>query len=171
MGTPPENGTLSGTAPNLTYTPNSGYRGADSFTYTANDGVVDSAPATVSITVNEPVSTLHVGNIDGSKENNKNKWRASANFAIHETNHSPVSGAIVSYSWSSREASGSGTCTTDGAGQCPSDWTPYLNKRNKRNESVTFTVGNVDPSAWYWSPDNHDPGGDSDGTTITIVKP
>ncbi len=54
----PSSGVLSGTAPNLTYTPNSGYSGADSFTYTANDGVVDSAPATVSITVNAAAPTI-----------------------------------------------------------------------------------------------------------------
>ena len=53
VATPPANGTLSGTAPNLTYTPNAGYFGADSFTYTANDGTESSDPATVSITVNE----------------------------------------------------------------------------------------------------------------------
>jgi VCBS repeat-containing protein len=33
------------------YTPNSDYHGTDSFTYKANDGTVDSAPATVNITV------------------------------------------------------------------------------------------------------------------------
>ncbi len=57
----PTNGTLSGTAPNLTYTPNANFNGADSFTFTANDGQVDSAPATVSITVtavnDAPVAT------------------------------------------------------------------------------------------------------------------
>jgi hypothetical protein len=47
----PSHGALSGTAPNLTYTPASGYTGADSFTYKANDGVSDSNIATVSITV------------------------------------------------------------------------------------------------------------------------
>ena len=47
----PSNGTLSGTAPNLTYTPDADYFGSDSFTYTANDGTTSSAPATVSITV------------------------------------------------------------------------------------------------------------------------
>ncbi len=49
--TPPAHGTLSGTAPNLTYTPAASYSGADSFTYKANDGS-DSNIATVSITVN-----------------------------------------------------------------------------------------------------------------------
>jgi autotransporter-associated beta strand protein len=48
----PSNGTLSGTAPNLTYTPSSNYNGADSFTFKVNDGSLDSAVATVSITVN-----------------------------------------------------------------------------------------------------------------------
>jgi len=49
--TQPAHGTLSGTVPNLTYAPASGYSGSDSFTYTANDGTVDSAPATVRIDV------------------------------------------------------------------------------------------------------------------------
>ncbi len=52
----PSHGTLSGTAPSLTYTPASGYSGADSFTFKVNDGVVDSAPATVSITITPAVT-------------------------------------------------------------------------------------------------------------------
>jgi hypothetical protein len=43
---------LSGTAPDLTYTPNAGYSGPDSFSFTVNDGTVDSAPADATITVN-----------------------------------------------------------------------------------------------------------------------
>ena len=46
---PPAHGTLSGTAPNVTYTPATNYAGSDSFTFKANDGTADSAPATVSI--------------------------------------------------------------------------------------------------------------------------
>jgi type IV secretory pathway VirJ component len=45
-------GTLSGTAPSVTYTPNANYTGSDSFTFKANDGKADSNTATVSITVN-----------------------------------------------------------------------------------------------------------------------
>jgi hypothetical protein len=48
----PSNGILTGTAPNLTYTPNANFSGADSFTFTANDGAMDSNLATVGITDN-----------------------------------------------------------------------------------------------------------------------
>jgi hypothetical protein len=56
--TNPANGTLSGTAPNLTYTPNPGYTGPDSFTFKANDSTADSNVATVTITVNPGVDCL-----------------------------------------------------------------------------------------------------------------
>ena len=49
--TQPAHGTLTGTPPDLTYTPDAGYLGSDSFTFKANDGVLDSAPATVTILV------------------------------------------------------------------------------------------------------------------------
>jgi len=49
----PYHGTLSGTPPNVTYTPVATYTGPDSFTFKANDGKVDSNIATVSITVSE----------------------------------------------------------------------------------------------------------------------
>lgn len=50
--TPPSNGTLSGTLPNVTYTPNADYVGNDSFQFKVNDGTAGSAPTTVNITVN-----------------------------------------------------------------------------------------------------------------------
>jgi len=51
--TPPANGVLSGTAPNLLYTPQHNFYGSDIFTFVVNDGLVSSAPATVSLTINK----------------------------------------------------------------------------------------------------------------------
>src|SRR5262249_30336885 len=47
----PALGTLSGTAPHLTYTPNANANGTDSFKFVVNDGTVDSAAATVTINI------------------------------------------------------------------------------------------------------------------------
>lgn len=53
--TGPVNGSLSGTLPNMTYTPDVGYFGSDNFIFKVNDGNEDSNTATVSITVNEVI--------------------------------------------------------------------------------------------------------------------
>ncbi len=56
LGTPPAHGTLSGFDPQtgaVTYTPSADYFGADSFTFTVNDGEADSAEVTVAIDVTE----------------------------------------------------------------------------------------------------------------------
>jgi hypothetical protein len=49
--TTPSHGNLTGSAPDLVYTPAAGYSGQDSFTFKANDGFLDSSPATVDINV------------------------------------------------------------------------------------------------------------------------
>jgi MYXO-CTERM domain-containing protein len=49
--TQPAHGALTGSGASLTYTPAANYNGADSFTFKANDGALDSAAATVSLTV------------------------------------------------------------------------------------------------------------------------
>jgi hypothetical protein len=63
---PPGHGTLSGTPPNLTYTPQTNYVGADSFTYFSYDGITNSEAATVRIAVKNGVminsATLVEGN-------------------------------------------------------------------------------------------------------------
>ena len=61
--TGPSHGSLSGTPPDLTYTPDPDYNGSDSFTFKANDGRADSNIATVSITIG-PVNDPPVANDD-----------------------------------------------------------------------------------------------------------
>jgi VCBS repeat-containing protein len=60
----PAHGTLSGTAPYLTYTPAADYNGAENFTFKANDSTTDSNIATVTITV-KPVNDAPVALADG----------------------------------------------------------------------------------------------------------
>ena len=52
VATGPSNGSVTLNADGgFSYTPNPGFTGADTYTYTANDGTTDSTPATVTITV------------------------------------------------------------------------------------------------------------------------
>ncbi|MDP3850554.1 MAG: Ig-like domain-containing protein, partial [Luteolibacter sp.] len=57
----PGNGQLTGTAPNLTYTPDANYHGSDSFIFTVSDGTAAPVEATISITVN-PVNDAPLAN-------------------------------------------------------------------------------------------------------------
>jgi hypothetical protein len=54
----PAHGTLSGSGANRIYTPDPGYLGADSFSYVANDGTLDSAAATVSLNVHVNIAPV-----------------------------------------------------------------------------------------------------------------
>ncbi|MEW6100680.1 MAG: putative Ig domain-containing protein [Candidatus Omnitrophota bacterium] len=63
--TQPSYGTLTGTAPNLAYTPQANYFGNDSFTFKANDGEADSNIATISISIttgNDAPVLVAIGN-------------------------------------------------------------------------------------------------------------
>jgi hypothetical protein len=53
--TPPAHGALIGTPPKLTYTPDPGFSGVDSFTYRVSDGTDVSRTATVSFVVKHPL--------------------------------------------------------------------------------------------------------------------
>jgi hypothetical protein len=64
----PANGSVGGTAPNLFYTPSTGYQGDDRFSFQVNDGDLSSADATVYITVQASDSDGD-GNGDGNNNN------------------------------------------------------------------------------------------------------
>ena len=87
----PANGTLSGSPPNLTYTPNSGYSGPDSFTFNANDGITYSNIATVSITVSA------AGNVPSVSGISPNSGPVSGGTPVTITGTNFVAGATVTF--------------------------------------------------------------------------
>jgi hypothetical protein len=60
VATQPLFGTLSGTPPNVTYTPRPDYFGLDLFTYRANDRTTDSVPAQVAIQINPVTDNTNI---------------------------------------------------------------------------------------------------------------
>lgn len=115
-----------------------------------------------------PGVVLHVGDLDRSSASaGGNRWNATVTITVHNASHAAVSGVTVSGSWSNG-ATGSSSCTTNAAGQCS------VTKTGNRNNtaSVTFTVSNLTLSgATYNSGLNHDPDGDSNGTSIVVPRP
>ena len=112
--TNPTRGTLSGTVPNLTYTPTANLNGADSFTFRVNDGTVNSANATVSITIN-PVNDVPVANVQSVTTNE------DTSRSITLTG-SDIDGNTLTYSLVSNPSQGALSCTGPAC-----TYTPNLN--------------------------------------------
>ncbi|HQK02589.1 MAG TPA: Ig-like domain-containing protein, partial [Anaerolineaceae bacterium] len=118
----PLHGILTGTAPNLTYTPASNYYGTDSFTFQANDGLLVSNIATVTINV-QPVNDAPVLGAIGDKtiaEETELTFTATATDADVPANTltfslvgAPAGAAIDpatgAFSWTPTEAQGPGS--------------------------------------------------------------
>jgi serine protease AprX len=111
-------------------------------------------------------TTIHVGDLDGASTRLSKSWTATVTILVHNSNEQPVANAVVSGKWS-KGASGTASCTTDTSGQC------VVSKTGNKNTttSVTFSITGVTyPTLSYQASSNHDPDGDSNGTTIMIVR-
>jgi subtilase family protein/fibronectin type III domain protein len=118
---------------------------------------------TATVTTPAPPQQLHIGDLDSSRVASKNTWTASVTITIHDASHAAATGATVSGSWSGGFA---------GSVSCTAPCTVTTGNLNKSKTSVTFTVANVTRSGdTYASSSNHDSEGDSNGTSITILKP
>ncbi len=98
----PANGSLSGTAPNLSYTPNSSFIGQDSFTFNVNDGTTNSETASVNINVTNVQNDVYSNlvnsiNVDG----NADDWSTLSSFAADPDD---ISGANNFINWQSAAA-------------------------------------------------------------------
>ena len=120
----PSNGSLTGAAPNLTYTPNENYNGSDSFTFKANDGAADSTTATISIIVSSvndaPVATAQ------AVTTNENEAKQ---LTLSGTDDGPISSYSIVQRPSNGSLSGTGSLVT---------YTPNANYSG--TDSFTFKV-------------------------------
>jgi serine protease AprX len=112
-----------------------------------------------------PATTMHVGDLDGLGTRSLfSRWTATVTITAHDGDHAVLPGVIVSASW---QGGASATCTTGASGAC----TVSRQFQNSRT-SVSFTVNNLSRGGYTYQPSaNHDPDGDSSGTTISVNKP
>ena len=107
---------------------------------------------------------MHIGDLDGFVKLNATRWRARVRIAAHNRTHGPVAGATVTGTWSSGGVASS-SCVTDSRGHC----TLVSGPIKRSIETVTFTVTSLSKlDRGYHFSMNHDPDGDSDGTTIDV---
>jgi hypothetical protein len=134
-------------------------------TYTATLTVTDNAGATGAEIKSVTTGQAHVGDLDGASTNRRSTWTAIVTITVHDSNHLPIANATVNGSWN---GGGMGSCTTTGGGQCAVTRSTI----SKSNGTATFTVTNITHATLtYASTGNHDPDGDSSGTTITVKRP
>jgi len=115
--------------------------------------------------------TMHIGNLGGTSAAIAGaRWRATVTITVHNVDHDPVSEATVTGAWSAGDTNGQTlACTTDGSGQCAVQ-SGRLSLAD--DASVSFVVTTVTRSGLTYLPSvNHDPDGDSTGTSIVVVGP
>jgi subtilisin family serine protease len=148
----------------VTYRPPPGFNGIDTFTYRNTDGHGGTGSATVSVAVGNAPS-LHVADIDGSASTLLSMWRGNVTITVHDQNHMPVANVTVTGTFANGLTL-TGACKTNSAGTCG-----FGSNYASSGSSGTFTVTNLALSAYVYLPGrNHDPDGDSNGTTITITR-
>ncbi len=129
-------------------------------TVTDNGGAIDTDTVTVTVT---QALTMHVGDLDTSFTGRKAN-SPTITITVHDANHQPVAGVTVSGTWS---VGGTGSCVTGADGRCS-----VTKNFVKKQTSMTFTVTSLTNTGYaYVAGSNHDPDGDSNGTSITITKP
>lgn len=106
-----------------------------------------------------------MGDLDGSTApSTLSRWRATVVVTVHDVSDAPLGGVAVRASW---DGGSTVACVTDSAGRCSID---RLFKGSRA--STTFAVTRLSLSGYtYDAVSNHDPDGDSTGTSIVVLRP
>jgi len=145
-------------------TPSHGY--ANGGSYTATLVVTDNSGATASqiATVTVVPPSIHIGDLDRISTSQGSTWTATVTITVHDSSHSSVANAVVSGSWSNGSLA---SCTTNALGRC----SVVMPGIPRKTANLRFSVTNTALATFVYKPaDNHDPDGESDGTTITISR-
>ena len=119
----------------VTYTPDLGITGEDSFVYTISDGKGGTDTATVYVSINGPqiITKVHAGLIE-VELGKKGPWNTgTVIITVHDPNHGLQSGVTVSGTWGGL-FSGNTSCTTDTSGTC------FVTGKSRESGPVLFSV-------------------------------
>lgn len=165
------------TAPSAAFTVGNVTKSGNGYLSSANhdpDIPVDSSGTVITATL----STMHVVDLDWTNATlSATQWRAFVTIIVLDGNGNPVSGALVTGTWSAGNTSGRTlTCTTNASGICQVQ-SGQLSRTT--NLSVNFTVTNVtkssgSPAITYQSSANSDTDvapQNSTGTVISVPRP
>ncbi|MBV9079972.1 MAG: cadherin-like domain-containing protein [Elusimicrobia bacterium] len=175
----PAHGTVSPTTgQNVTYTPQTGYFGPDSFTFKANDGHNDSNIATISITVN------HVNRPPVANAGPNQTVVEQSLVHLNGSASSDPDGDPLTFSWAQTPAAGEPIVTLSGANTATPTFTaPAVSNTTTLHFQLTVTdPGNLSSSAsvaitvLHFDPSDHPPtvnaGADQDvpeGTAVALT--
>ncbi len=126
---------------------------------TDNSGGTSTQAQTITV-----VPDVHIGDLDRGSTTQQNVWTATVTITVHDSSHVAVANAVVSGSWNDGSTV---SCTTNASGQCAVARPGIL----KKITSVSFSVTNAALAMFVYKPaDNHDPDGESDGSTVSITR-
>ena len=145
----PANGTITGTAPNLTYTPDEDFFGADSFEVIANDGTVDSLPGTIEFEI-QAINDPPVGT-PRSIEVYAGRSFAGTLAATDVENDRTLlflPGSAPDEGTVSIARSGTFTYTADAGGARTDSFTFFVKESSTPSTFFTCTAGGTIPADW-----------------------
>ena len=143
-------------------------------TLVVNDGLLDSPPVstTANIIAAPQAGTMHVHDLDAfSVKLSKGNWFSSVTIEVRDASDSVVAGIeVVGTFFQNGSPLVTLTCNTDGNGRCTINSIQWPSKSGKGKSFTVQSVTDPTNTLTYDSNANHDPDGDSDGTTIQLSK-